>query len=64
MRYKKMTNPTDGINQTNKQLETVEDQICCVNQSIKDLETAIDNISVTVGDVTFAPSPQLDSFGR
>jgi hypothetical protein len=59
-----MTNPTDGINQTNKQLETVEDQICCVNQSIKDLETAIDNISVTVGDVTFAPSPQLDSFGR
>jgi hypothetical protein len=59
-----MTNPTDGINQTNKQLETVEDQICCVNQSIKDLETAIDNISVTVGDVTLASGPQLDSFGR
>jgi hypothetical protein len=59
-----MTNPTDGINQTNKQLSTVEDQICCVNDSIKAVETAVENINVTVGDVTLANGPQLDSFGR
>jgi hypothetical protein len=65
MRYKKMTNPTDGINQTNKQLSTVEDQICCVNDSIKAVETAVENINITVDSaVTLANTPQLDSFGR
>ena len=48
MRYKKMTNPTDGINQTNKQLSTVEDQLCCINDTIK-----------SVNDST-----RLDAFGR
>ena len=60
MRYKKMTNPTDGINQTNKQLSTVEDQICCVNDSLKAIEASLE-----VGaPVTLANTPQLDSFGR
>lgn len=51
MRYKKMTNPTDGINQTNKQLSTVEDQLCCINDNL--------NTGVSIGS-----GPQLDSFGR
>ncbi len=60
MRYKKMTNPTDGINQTNKQLSTVEDQICCVNDSLKAIEASLE-----VGaSVTLANGPQLDAFGR
>ena len=60
MRYKKMTNPTDGINQTNKQLSTVEDQICCVNDSLKAIEASLE-----VGaPVTLANGPQLDAFGR
>lgn len=60
MRYKKMTNPTDGINQTNKQLSTVEDQICCVNDSLKAIEASLE-----VGaSITLANTPQLDSFGR
>jgi len=51
MRYKKMTNPTDGINQTNKQLSTVEDQLCCINDNL-------------ITGVPIAAGPQLDSFGR
>jgi len=51
MRYKKMTNPTDGINQTNKQLSTVEDQLCCINDNL--------NTGVSIGS-----GPQLDAFGR
>jgi len=55
-----MTNPTDGINQTNKQLSTVEDQICCVNDSLKAIEASLE-----VGaPVTLANGPQLDAFGR
>ena len=59
-----MTNPTDGINQTNKQLSTVEDQLCCIDGSIKAVENAVENITVEVGAVTFAPSSNLDAFGR
>lgn len=51
MRYKKMTNPTDGINQTNKQLSTVEDQLCCINDNL-------------ITGVPIAAGPQLDAFGR
>ena len=43
-----MTNPTDGINQTNKQLSTVEDQLCCVNDNLQ-----------AINDST-----RLDAFGR
>ena len=46
-----MTNPTDGINQTNKQLSTVEDQLCCINDNL-------------ITGVPIAAGPQLDSFGR
>ena len=54
MHYKKMTNPTDGINQTNKQLETVEGQLCCINNNLNDINSG----------VALRPGTQLDSFGR
>lgn len=54
MHYKKMTNPTDGINQTNKQLETLEGQLCCINNNLTDINNG----------VTLDAGPQLDSFGR
>jgi hypothetical protein len=60
MPYKKMTNPTDGINQTNKQLESVEGQLCCANTNLK----AIDASLSTGAAFTLASTPQLDSFGR
>ena len=66
MKYKKMTNPTDGINQTNKQLSTVEDQLCCLDDSVKAVETAIENLNVDVqvGAVSIGDGPNLDAFSR
>ena len=54
MHYKKMTNPTDGINQTNKQIETLEGQLCCINNNLNDINSG----------VALRPGTQLDSFGR
>jgi hypothetical protein len=31
MQNKKMTNPTDGINETNKKLRSIYEQICCIS---------------------------------
>jgi len=52
MQFKKMTNPTDGINESNKRLGSIYDQLCCVNSNL-----------VNEG-ITFAPSTNFDSFGR
>jgi hypothetical protein len=54
MHYKKMTNPTDGINQTNKQIETLEGQLCCINNNLNEINSG----------VALRPGTQLDSFGR
>ena len=53
MTYKKMTNPTDGINQSNKQLQAIEQQLCCANATLN-----------TETSVILAGTSQLDSFGR
>lgn len=53
MTYKKMTNPTDGINQSNKQLQAIEQQLCCANATLN-----------TGASVILAGTSQLDSFGR
>jgi hypothetical protein len=53
MPYKKMTNPTDGINQSNKQLQAIEEQLCCANATLN-----------TGASVILAGTSQLDSFGR
>jgi len=52
MQFKKMTNPTDGINESNKRLGSIYDQLCCVNSNL-----------VSEG-IVFAPSTNFDSFGR
>lgn len=54
MQFKKMTNPTDGINESNKRLGSIYDQLCCVNSNLVNLDEGI----------TFAPSTNFDSFGR
>lgn len=54
MQFKKMTNPTDGINESNKRLGSIYDQLCCVNSNLINLDEGI----------TFAPSTNFDSFGR
>jgi hypothetical protein len=48
-----MTNPTDGINQSNKQLQAIEEQLCCANATLN-----------TGASVILAGTSQLDSFGR
>ena len=53
MTYKKMTNPTDGINQSNKQLQAIEEQLCCANATLN-----------TGAAMTIADSPNLDAFSR
>jgi len=53
MTYKKMTNPTDGINQSNKQLQSIEEQLCCANATLN-----------TGAAMTIADSPNLDAFSR
>ena len=60
MPYKKMTNPTDGINQTNKQLESVEGQLCCANTNLKNIE----NTLTTGAAMNIADGPNLDAFSR
>ena len=49
-----MTNPTDGINESNKKLTRIHEQLCCVNSNLGTLNEGI----------TFAPSTTFDSFGR
>lgn len=44
MQNKKMTNPTDGINESNKKLRSIYDQLCCLTSEIK-------NIDINVGDI-------------
>jgi len=34
MQNKKMTNPTDGINESNKKLRAIYDQLCCIQTAI------------------------------
>jgi hypothetical protein len=60
MKNNKMSNPTDGINESNKKLTRIHDQLCCVNSN---LET-IDNTLNVGAAVTLTNTPQLDSFGR
>jgi hypothetical protein len=49
-----MTNPTDGINESNKRLTRIHEQLCCVNS----------NLGTLTEGITFAPSTNFDSFGR
>jgi hypothetical protein len=50
----RMTNPTDGINESNKKLTRIHEQLCCVNSNLGTLNQGI----------TFGASTNFDSFGR
>jgi len=51
MQNKKMTNPTDGINESNKKLRSIYDQLCCVTAAVKDIDINVGDITVEVDDV-------------
>ena len=55
-----MSNPTDGINESNKKLTRIHDQLCCVNSNLETIDTTL-NVGTAI---TLANTPQLDSFGR
>ena len=55
-----MSNPTDGINESNKKLTRIHEQLCCVNSNLESIETTL-NVGTAV---TLASGPQSDAFGR
>jgi hypothetical protein len=46
-----MTNPTDGINESNKKLRAIYDQLCCLTAAIKDIDINVEDIELEVDDV-------------
>jgi hypothetical protein len=58
MQNKKMTNPTDGINESNKKLRAIYEQLCCINTNIAPLVTynEMDSVSIAAaGTQVFTP---------
>ena len=51
MQNKKMTNPTDGINESNKKLRSIYDQLCCLTSEIKNIDINVEDINVEVDGV-------------
>jgi len=48
MQNKKMTNPTDGINESNKKLRAIYDQLCCITTAISPSTTYNEMSSVSI----------------
>lgn len=46
-----MTNPTDGINESNKKLRSIYDQLCCLTGAIKDIDINVGDIELEVDGV-------------
>jgi hypothetical protein len=46
MQNKKMTNPTDGINESNKKLRAIYDQLCCLTTTTYN---ELDTVALVVG---------------
>jgi len=51
MQNKKMTNPTDGINESNKKLRSIYDQLCCLTGAVKDIDINVGDIELEVDGV-------------
>jgi hypothetical protein len=51
MQNKKMTNPTDGINESNKKLRSIYDQLCCMTSAIKEIDINVGDIELEVDGV-------------
>jgi hypothetical protein len=53
MQNKKMTNPTDGINESNKKLRAIYEQLCCLTTTTYN---ELDSVSISPsGSFTFTP---------
>lgn len=46
-----MTNPTDGINESNKKLRAIYDQLCCLTGAVKDIDINVGDIELEVDQV-------------
>jgi hypothetical protein len=58
MQNKKMTNPTDGINESNKKLRAIYDQLCCITNSLNagSVYNEMDSSSIpAAGTLVFTP---------
>jgi hypothetical protein len=51
MQNKKMTNPTDGINESNKKLRAIYDQLCCLTGAVNDIDINVGDIEIEVDQV-------------
>jgi len=51
MQNKKMTNPTDGINESNKKLRAIYDQLCCLTGAVNDIDINVGDIELEVDQV-------------
>jgi hypothetical protein len=49
MQDRKMTNPTDGINETNKKLRQIYEQVCCLSSSYNKLNVVSLSSSDSLG---------------
>lgn len=63
MQNKKMTNPTDGINESNKKLRSIYDQLCCLTAAIKDIDINVGDIEIEVDQVEELLQDILDAIG-
>lgn len=58
MQNKKMTNPTDGINESNKKLRAIYEQLCCLTTTFTPTTTynELDSVAISPsGSFTFTP---------
>lgn len=46
-----MTNPTDGINESNKKLRAIYDQLCCLTAEVKEIDINVGDIEIEVDQV-------------
>lgn len=63
MQNKKMTNPTDGINESNKKLRAIYEQLCCLTAAIKDIDINVGDIELEVDQVEELLQDILDAIG-
>jgi len=61
MQNKKMTNPTDGINESNKKLRAIYDQLCCLTGAVNDIDINVGDIELEVDGVEALLQDILDA---
>lgn len=51
MQNTKMSNPTDGINESNKKLRSIYEQLCCLTDAVNDVDINVGDIELEVDGV-------------